>query len=518
MEDRNKNMTEEAADEMLVKKAMDRLEPSDELKSSMWDRIEAAAAESGSQAETAGKTEKITVKKKSHKGFVRKFTAVAAALLLLVGGSTWLAGRNDVSEIPDLSGNVYASESRVTDMTAEQVLVSAGDPKDAGEIYVYAPKIYYLDDERIVFGNASGLIIYDLSENKVSGLIDMQAICSGYYNSNTMNTHVLVEGDELTVYNTKGRDDMNSGDEEATGAQEEPFGYYHVFDISKMPEDGGLLTCKKSGDDKEFIVKLMKKGAAFEKAVYEDAWDNIKYLQGKEMSDLIGTDTGTYSELAYIADTKGGRTENVILSRGNGYELLRCKGGDEIDAEKLDLGITDEVRSKVKKLNSLPEYKYSGDDDALKVICDKLASDEESWYGDTGDGGVNIPAPVIFGKKQKDDELLVFGNFWLERYIRRGNTLICISGGEQPACYHLKKGSDGYEVASVDVAEDGDSYADSIRKFTKGYPEMTEKFLKHDSDEERNRERIKAIKSYVDANGIGIRYVKEYGWDPIAID
>ena len=118
MEDRNKNMTEEAADEMLVKKAMDRLEPSDELKSSMWDRIEAAAAESGNRAETAGKTEKITVNKKSHKGFVRKFTAVAAALLLLVGGSTWLAGRNDVSEIPDLSGNVYASESRVTDMTA----------------------------------------------------------------------------------------------------------------------------------------------------------------------------------------------------------------------------------------------------------------------------------------------------------------------------------------------------------------------------------------------------------------
>ena len=55
----------------------------------------------------------------------------------------------------------------------------------------------------LIFGNGTGLVIYDLADSRVDGLVDMQAICSGYYNTDTIRTHVLVQDDKLIVYNTK---------------------------------------------------------------------------------------------------------------------------------------------------------------------------------------------------------------------------------------------------------------------------------------------------------------------------
>lgn len=524
---RKDNMREDE----LIREALDRLSPSEELKADMWSRIEASAQSADRKAVRSSTSGRSDMWKKTAAGngqtgsknrrFVQRIIAVAAALVLIVGGVTWFSGRGGSGTVPVLAGNVYAMESRVTDMTAEEILVSVGDPDAAGDIYVYAPKIYYLDDQRLVFGNATGLIIYDLTNDKVAGLIDMQAICSGYYNSDTIRTHVLVEGDELTVYNTQGQSDnlAFSGDaSDDVGAAvpvDEPFGFYHKFDLSLMKGDGSLLEPAGSGDNKDVISELIERGSAFESETYVDAWDNIGFLQSDEMDELIGRDNNTYSELAYVRETAAdGKTENILISRGDGYELLTELETGDIPVRQLDLGITDSVRQSVKALTSLPAYEYTGDDAAVGAICNALAADEENWYGREEDGGVNIPAPVIYGKEQNVDELLVFGNFWVERYIRQGNTLVCTSGGEMPACYHLKETADGYEIVSVDVAGDGEDYAESIKEFTKDYPAITDKFF---GDNSNDAERIDAIRAYVDAHDIGIKYVKDYGWDPIEL-
>ena len=64
-------------------------------------------------------------------------------------------------------------------MTANEVLVFTGDPAAHKDLDVYAPAIYYLDSDMLIFGNGTGLVIYDLADSRVEGLVDMQAICSG---------------------------------------------------------------------------------------------------------------------------------------------------------------------------------------------------------------------------------------------------------------------------------------------------------------------------------------------------
>ena len=548
--DNRLEMAEGPAGDEMIGEFLERLGPSDQQKEDMWRRIEAAADPAGEAAELrevkagADLSDKVTVLRagKSEADIARKAAkvrgmknaarvrrniilrrafAVAASLLLIIGGVTWVGNKGGADDVPALTGNVYAAESRVTDMSVEELLVSVGDPAAVSSIYVYAPKVYYLDDQRLVFGNATGLIIYDLKNDCVAGLIDMQAICSGYFNSDTIRTHVLVEGDTLTVYNTRGlseelTDYGESTDAETVQNSDEPFGYYHTFDLSKP--DGGLLTASGAGKEKAVFAELMEKGAAFEGEVYADAWDNIAFLQSSEMEELIGLDDNSYSELAYMTGANGNvKAGNVLISRGSGYELLTEQESGAVTAKKLNLGITDSVRETVKKQTALPAYRYTGDEAAVGAICNALAADQDSLYGDENDGGVNIPAPIIYGMEKSGDELLVFGNFWVERYIRQGNTLVSTSGGEMPACYHLRETADGYEIASVDAAGDGEMYTASIEEFTRDYPQITKKFFSEDNSKARDREKVAAVKAYSDASDLGIKYIKDFGWDPVEL-
>ena len=144
----------------------------------------------------------------------------------------------------------------------------------------------------LIFGNGTGLIIYDLADSRVEGLVDMQAICSGYYNTDTIRTHVLVQDDRLIVYNTKsngGNLTENAGDDsENTEEAPEPWGYYHVFDLSKTTNDAALMDCIESGDDKDKINGFIEAGSAYEHEHLLDAFDNMAYLQSDEMDDIVG--------------------------------------------------------------------------------------------------------------------------------------------------------------------------------------------------------------------------------------
>ena len=369
----------------IITEALDSLIPDNQQKDDIWQRIEACT--DVYDLDKTARTE-VTAKKSSKKSrsgsMAARIIAVAAAFVLVFGSLAWFSSTTEELP-PSLSGYVYAAESRATDMTANEVLVFTGDPAAHKDLDVYAPAIYYLDSDMLIFGNGTGLVIYDLADSRVEGLVDMQAICSGYYNTDTIRTHVLVQDDRLIVYNTKsngGNLTENAGDDsENTEEAPEPWGYYHVFDLIKTTNDAALMDCIESGDDKDKIQGFIEAGSAYEHEHLLDAFDNMAYMQSDEMDDIVGYGIGSYSENAFVSGTdENVLSKNVLVCRSkdaHAYEL--CTETDRKGAEpvftQLNLGITDAMRDEVSELNTLPEYKYNGDDPAIGAICEYLAKE-----------------------------------------------------------------------------------------------------------------------------------------------
>ena len=504
-------------DEMIraeLKEAIDNMAPDQEQRDRIWNHIEAKIDAARDPVETH--TEQH-VRRKIFT--MKRLTAIAAALVLVVTGVTMHYRNINSTDVPAAFGYVYAAENRVTGMTPHEILVFAGDPaSNNGEGEIYAPAIYYLDSSRLIFGNAYGLVLYDRVNSKVEGLVDLQAICSAYYNCDTVKTHITVNDNHLIVYNTKGDyTDYGMPDEESgRDPKETAWGYYHVYDLNDVPGKAEFVKCSESGKFDTTDCDMYKAGRQFEEKHYLDAWDHVKYLQTPEIDDAIGSDGGSYSENAFIyTDSEGAEQQCVLLymsNNDNAYTLVEedSETGKVVTSE-LETNITDGIREEVRGLCSLPAYEYTGDDQVMKAICQEISKSET-----VDDGEVLIPEPNIYGTAEEGDELLVFGDFFRDSYVKRGNTLVCVSGGSYPGCYHLKKSDSGdgsYVVSSIDMAEDGEGYSDSIKEFTKGHPIIRSRFMASAGLDEAVRK--ECIKAYAEASGAGIEYYKDYGWDPI---
>ena len=508
---------------IIINEALDSLIPDDQQKKDIWERIESCADVYNMAPASVSEVRAKGTGSKAAGSILAKIAAIAAALVLVFGCATWFTSQNE--ELPSLTGYVYAAENRATDMTADEILVFTGDPEEQLGLDVYAPAIYYLDSDMLIFGNGTGLVIYNTAEGKVTGLVDMQAICSGYYNTDTIKTHVLVQDNRLIVYNTKssgGSLTENAGDDYVNTPEKlEPWGYYHIFDLSQTKNDATLMDCIESGDSKDKIRDFIEAGSAYENEHLLDAFDNMAYIQSDEMDDIVGYSLGSYSEYAFVsgADDKS-LMKSVLVCRNKAdhtYELCSEteKKGEAPVFTRLNLGITDAMREEVSELNRLPEYKYNGDDPALGVICEYLAGEYAQENYITGKC-VAIPAPTIYRQEKVNGELLVFGYFWTDTYCKNGNTLISVSGGALPGCFHLVKDGDTYKISRIDAAEDGELYEESIRKMTEGFPGLYEMFFSGDNLDEQVRK--EAINDYVLSNGLGIDYYKDYGWDPVALN
>ena len=507
-----------------LKETIDDMAPDQKQRDRIWNRIEEKMDGTEDQSDVnANMSANTNTKKYTKRRSVmwKRITAIAAAFVLLATGITVHNRTTGSIDVPNATGFVYAAEARVTDMTPEEILVFTGDPaSNNGENEVYAPAIYYLDESMLVFGNGYGLVIYDRVNNKVEGLIDLQAICSSYYNCDTVKTHITVKDGKLTVYNTKGDyTDYGMPDEESgRDTTETAWGYYHIYDLSDLPGSTEFIECSESGEFETTDCDMYRDGKAFEEEHYIDAWDNVAYLQTPEIDDAVGSNGGSYSENAYVYTDSEGKEQRCVLlymsDKDDAYTLVEENVKTRKAAEgKLQTGITSSVRKEVRDLCSLPEYEYAGDDPVMKAICEDISESEE-----TGEGEVLIPEPNIYGKAEKGDELLVFGDFLRDSYVKRGNTLVCVSGGSYPGCYHLKRSESGdgsYVVSSIDIAEDGDGYTESINRFTEGYPEIRSRFMASAGFDEAVRK--DCIKAYAKESGAGIEYYKDYGWDPIKL-
>ena len=161
---------------------------------------------------------------------------------------------------------------------------------------------------------------------------------------------------------------------------------------------------------------------------------------------------------------------------------------------------------------TLPTFVYIGNDPAIEAIWNYY---HEDMIHSIEDGEILIPAFIIAKKVEKEDELLVFGNFWTHGFVLNGKMLEVSSGGDNPACFHLKPTENGYEVMSIEKAEDGSDFDESIKASTKGYPGVYKKLM---NGQEGREEAIREyLRMYVESNQLDIQYYKEFGWDPVKI-
>ena len=126
----------------------------------------------------------------------------------------------------------------------------------------------------------------------------------------------------------------------------------------------------------------------------------------------------------------------------------------------------------------LPAYAYSGDDPIEGAIADYLAGNERAKEYLTEPGYVTIPCPIIHKTEMIDDtHAKVYGSFWILNYVRRGETLFNISGGEYPAVIMLENADSRWQVTAMEEAGDGEDYVEDIERFADGDQELADQYF-----------------------------------------
>ncbi len=178
----------------------------------------------------------------------------------------------------------------------------------------------------------------------------------------------------------------------------------------------------------------------------------------------------------------------------------------------------------VEENATLPLYLYSGDDGIEKAITEFFQG-ADIYYKPAG--SVMIPAFCIFREECTDDDfpvqndVKVYGNFWMFIYSKKGKTLFCESGGENPCALYLRKtGDNSYEVTRMDRAADGSYYAEDIKRICAGNTVLEQQF--HDSSD-ASKDPLKSrrewyLRNYIKDNNLDIDSYQDYGSDPVRLD
>lgn len=484
-----------------INASLDTLNPTAEQSERMWERLSAAMEErekSGQKAEAETiHIEQAGKNRKKKRGVSYRMLQVAAAIAVTLGLG---AAVNSMTE-----GQVYASIKEFLSFGQSRQDV-AGNIADIQKRHteIYAPEIYSCDGKLMVFGALRGLIVYDMEQGKVAATVDTQEIDCVYYNSDSKHTRVVREGDKLIVFNMVG---------------EKAEGNYYVFDFSEV--SGGQLTVSETGNDEEKLQTYVGVWKAQEER-YTDTFDF--FCENPGVGDIVMNQTDTeskYSERSIVWTDAEDREKNCFIYVQNGLYYYSIYDYETDVAKTTVMNLEETIAGEAAAEEegqtlpvTLPEFTYMGDNPAVAAIWEYSKEEAMSSYG-YGEQVV-IPGYVIHKEVQADDELLVFGNFYEYGFQLMGNVLESTSGGEKPACFHLKETPEGYEVVRVDIAGDGAEYDRKIREFTKDYPEVYESYFSGNPDA-RTDAMKEYVSTYVSGNNLDIEYVKEYGWDPIPL-
>ena len=156
-------------------------------------------------------------------------------------------------------------------------------------------------------------------------------------------------------------------------------------------------------------------------------------------------------------------------------------------------------------------YGYAGDD-PVELACYKYMAETVSKDYDAAD--VSIPVVnIIHEDFTPEDEVLVYGDFWIYNYNTEGDTFKNVSGGNYPGCMHVSKADN--TVTAFDPVEDGGNFEASAKEI---FGEHYDDFMAAYSDDEaRNELRKISVSDYVNLNGLDINYYQDEGWDPVEL-
>lgn len=146
-------------------------------------------------------------------------------------------------------------------------------------------------------------------------------------------------------------------------------------------------------------------------------------------------------------------------------------------------------------------------------ISDYLATEVAKDY-DKADATIPTVYPVST-VVDANREATVYGDFWVENYDIKGDTLECVSGGHYPGVMHLTYSDGKYKVTKFDVVEDGEGYTASAKKL---FGENYKTWAEYASDDSARAElRTKTIAEYVKAHDLDVTQYQDYGWEPVSL-
>ena len=160
------------------------------------------------------------------------------------------------------------------------------------------------------------------------------------------------------------------------------------------------------------------------------------------------------------------------------------------------------------------EYGYAGTDPVEAAVYKYMVKEVSKNY-DKAD--VAIPVVTIVHTDDTDQkDIVVYGDFWINNYNIKGDTLECVSGGNYPGVLHVKKDGDAYIVSGAEFAADGEDFDKSAKEL---FGDHYDAFMKVYSDSDaREALRKKIVSDYVKLNGLKVSKYQDYGWDPVDLD
>lgn len=129
---------------------------------------------------------------------------------------------------------------------------------------------------------------------------------------------------------------------------------------------------------------------------------------------------------------------------------------------------------------------------------------------------VCIPQQIVVSTDESDDQdIKVWGDFWVFNYNTAGDTLKTVSGGSHPGLMHLKKVDNGYEVTAFDLVGDGSQFEPTAKKI---FGDKYDAFMKmHSNEKERELNRAQGIAKYVKAQDLKVTMYQDYGWPAVKL-
>jgi len=425
--------------------------------------------------------------------------AIVCMILIGAGGVNETSGGKVAESIREAGGDdILKSIRRLCGMEPESAQIIQNMTP---EMEVYAPPLLDCDENRVIFTNSRGMVIYDRQQQTVAATVDLQEIGCNYFTVDSLRTRIIIEGGRLRIFNEK---------------EGQVMGNCYVYRLPEHTE--GVENLKP-----EKVIKA--------EPSLQDVWEQKMKSRYYKTFDSMGNEVANawtekepeikYSEYSVLWMREGKQCMSCLLLQDGDYQLYtRVQEAGEAMAEPLQISVSEESAGQVKDANALPEFVYTGEDAILKAVCEYLVQEERDRYDETGEriSYVFIPAPVIYDIIEEGGEYKVFGNFYGSNYYKNGNILEESGGGEMPACIHLKKENGQYQVAGMEKSGDGAYYATGIREFCQGHEDICEKYFDHEStDKVRRQMEMSMIEQYVTDNQLDIRYYHQYGWDPVEL-